>query len=322
MLLRIPLLVILMTIIYGTGSLLLERFDTPILLSDNPLQLAAQLIPENRMEEVLYLTKFSQEYLSIDTEYSYTALENEANESLESPWYMLQQFTTGALTGEASDTPGLVGTLTLDLLVIGDIRDLLVQGYKEFDSGQGDEVIMGLSAVGLILTLAPELSLLPSMFKAFWRGKRFSEPFQKQIRNTVTQARKTGNIKELRTMMVNFSDVLDGLGTGAAMTVIKRVDSLEDLALLARKAKIAPSETYTLVSVNGIKSLNNISVVGAKEGKLLKRVKLASRQQKMFGKSLAIIPAGWLVIVLFFSLLVFFYIFFARKNSLRKTIRA
>ena len=316
MLVRIPLLILLMCIIYGAGSLLLERFDSSILLPENPLQLAAQLSHEGRMEEVLYLTQFSHHYLPVDEEYSYTDLERHANQALESPWYMLEHFAAGALTGEASDTPGLVGTLTLDLLVIGDIRDLLVQGYKEFESGQGDEVIMGLSAAGLLLTLAPELSWAPSMFKTFWRGKRFSEPFQKQVRNAVTKARKSGNTKELRTMMVNFSDVVDGLGTGPAMTMVKRVETADDLALLARKTKIAPSETYTLGSINGVKSLESISATGAKQGKLLKRVKLATRQQKLFGKALAIIPSGLLVIIFFLSTLIFFYTLFNRKKSI------
>jgi len=318
MLVRIPLLLMLMTIIYGTLSLLFDRFDPAMVLLENPLQLAAQLIPEDRMEEVLYLTQFSQQYLPVDMEYSDTVLINQANESLESPWYMLEHFATGALTGEASDTPGLLGTLTLDLLVIGDIRDLLVQGYKEYDSGQGDEVIMGLSAVGLLLTLAPELSWAPSMFKTFWRGKRFSEPFQKQILDAFTQARKTGNTKELRTIMINFSDVVDGLGTGPAMSVMKRVDTADDLSLLARTTKIAPSETYSLASINGIKSLHNISITGAKQGKLIKRVKLASRQQKVLGKSLAIIPTGWLICFFGFSLFLIYYIIYKKRKLFDK----
>ncbi len=255
MLVRIPLLILLMSIIYGAASLLFERLNPAVVLSENPLQVAAQLITEGRMEEAVYLTQFSQQYLSADPDYSYSALQYQARLSLESPWYMLEHFAVGALTGEANDTAGLLGTLTLDLLIIGDVRDLLVQGYKEFDSGQGDEVIIGLSAAGLLLTLAPELSWAPSMFKTFWRGKRFSEPFQKQVRNAVTKARKSGNSKELRTMMVNFSDVVVGLGTGSAMTVVKRVETADDLALLARKTKIAPLETYTLGSINGVNHL-------------------------------------------------------------------
>ena len=308
MLTRIPVFILIMTLISGSGSLLLEKFDAPLLLSENPLEKASEFLSEGRMDEVLYLARFSHQYMPVDPEFSYTEIENKAKQALESPWYLIERFATGALTGEANDTPGLVGTLTLDLLIIGDIRDLLVQGYKEINTGQGDEVIIGLSAAGLLLTMAPELSWAPSVFKTFWRGKRFSEPFKKQIKKAVIQARKTGNTQELRRMMTYFTDVVDGLGTGPAMAVIKRVDNAGDLALLARKAKIAPVETYSLASINGIKALENISSTSTKHGKLVKRVKLASRQQKVFGKALGLIPVAWGLAIFGFSSMFLFYL--------------
>ena len=316
MLARITLLILLLTIIKGSGSLILERIDDSIVLSENPLQVARELIYEGRMEEVIYLASFSRQYLSADPEYSDVALENEATQALNSPMFLIERFATGALTGEASDTAGLLGTLTLDMLVIGDIRDLLVQGYKEFDSGQGDEVIMGLSTVGLLLTLAPELSWAPSLFKTFWRGNRVSEPFQKQITKGLSKARRTGDYSALKRTMSQFTEVVDGLGTGPAMSVFKQVKSSEDLVLLAKKSKIAPMETYTLTSINGIKALEDISATGAKQGKLLKRVKVATRQQKIFTKALGLIPLYLLFGIFVFFMAVFVAVIFrARKSS-------
>ncbi len=314
MLARITLLTLLLTIISGSGSLILERIDDSIVLSENPLQVARELIYEGRMEEAMYLVSFSQHYLSADSEYSDIELEIEATQALASPMFLIERFATGALTGEASDTTSLLGSLTLDMLVLGDIRDLLVQGYKEFDSGQGDEVIMGLSTVGLLLTLAPELSWAPSLFKTFWRGKRVSEPFQKQITQGLSIARRTGDYSALKRMMSQFTEVVDGLGTGPAMSVFKRVKSSEDLLLLAKKAKIAPMETYTLTSINGIKALEEISTTSAKQGKLIKRVKLAVRQQKLFAKIIGLIPLFWLLGIFVFCMALFVYVLFAGRK--------
>ncbi len=314
MLARITLLTLLLTIISGSGSLILERIDDSIVLSENPLQVARELIYEGRMEEAMYLVSFSQHYLSADSEYSDIELENKATQALASPMFLIERFATGALTGEASDTTGLLGSLTLDMLVLGDIRDLLVQGYKEFDSGQGDEVIMGLSTVGLLLTLAPELSWAPSLFKTFWRGKRVSEPFQKQITQGLSEARRTGDYSALKRMMSQFTEVVDGLGTGPAMSVFKRVKSSEDLVLLAKKAKIAPMETYTLTSINGIKALEDISTTSTKQGKLIKRVKLAVRQQKLFAKIIGLIPLFWLLGIFVFCMALFVYVLFAGRK--------
>ena len=316
MLVKIPILILISTLIGGSGSLMLEKFYPPLWLPENPLHRANSLLTEGRMEEVLQLVRFSQQYLPADPEFSTMEMEGRASQVLDSSWYLLERFVAGALTGEARDAPGLVGTMTLDMLVIGDVRDLLIQGYKEFDSGQGDEVVMALSATGLMLTLAPEFSWAPSVFKTFWRGKRFSEPFQRQIKDAAVQARKTGDTRRLQKMMTHFTDVIDNLGTGPAMAVIQRVETADDLALLARKAKVAPAETYTLASIDGIKALKNISTRSPKQGKLVKRVKIASRQQKLFGKALGLIPLAWLLSVhVLFLLMLFYVINRGRKRS-------
>ena len=296
---RIPAIIFLFSILYGAALQMVEKLDAPLLLAVNPLHRAQELVDEGRMEEVLLLTRFSRQYLPVDDEYSSTALSDTAQSSLDSSWFLAEQFVLGALTGEVMNTPGLLGALSLDMLVVGDIRDLLVQGYREYDSGEGDEVIIGLSAAGLLLTLAPELSWAPSVFKTFWRGRRFSEPFQKQIKTTVLQARKSGDYRALRKLVAEFSDVVDSLGPGPAMAVFKHVETKHDLTRLSSKAKTAPAETYTLVSLEDIRALENISSSATKHGKLIKSVKIATRQQKIFTKTLGLIPVlGWLVIIL------------------------
>lgn len=296
---RIIAIICLLSIWYGAAMQMIEKRDEPLLVQVNPLQRAQELADEGRMEEVLLLTRFSQQYLPVDAEYSTTALSERAQNSLDSSWFFAEQFISGALTGEVMSTPGLLGALVLDMLVVGDIRDLLVQGYREYDSGEGDEVIIGLSTAGLLLTLAPELSWAPSVFKNFWRGRRFSEPLRRQIKDTVIKAQKTGDYRPLRKLVAEFSDVVHSLGSGPSMAVFKHVETTNDLTRLSSKAKAAPAETYTLVSLEGIRSLENISPSVTKHGKLIKSVKIATRQQKFFTKTLGLIPTmGWLLIIL------------------------
>ena len=98
--------------------------------------------------------------------------------------------------------------------------------------------------------------------------------------------------------LAEFSDVVHSLGSGPSMAVFKHVETTNDLTRLSSKAKVAPAETYTLVSLEGIRSLENISPSVTKHGKLIKSVKIATRQQKFFNKTLGLIPAaGWLLII-------------------------
>ncbi|MFW2441064.1 MAG: hypothetical protein ACN4GR_17030 [Arenicellales bacterium] len=308
MLLRLPLLLFLSTMLFWSGSSIFEKMGPAYLLAENPLQLAVEMVQQNRLEEARLLAQFGRQYLPVDPQYSSTAIDIDVETRLSSASYFIERFIGGALSGEPVDTPGLLGTVALDMMVIGDVRDLLVQGYKEFETGQGDEVIMGLSAAGLFLTLAPELSWGPSLFKTFWRGRRFSEPFQRQIKVALKQARKTNDYRGLQRIINDFTDVFDSLGSGPAMAAIKRVNSTEDLTLLAKKTKIAPMESYTLATIDSIKALENIATTGVKQGKLVKRVKLASRQQKIFGKALGLIPLIWWLGVFSLSLLSLFYL--------------
>ena len=315
MFVRLPLLILILTMISGTGSLIIDRLDDSILLSENPLKLATDLFYEGKMEEVVYLAQFAQQYLPADQEYSEDYLKEMAADSLNSPFILIDNFLAGAVTGEAKDTAGFIGALTLDLFVIGDIRDLLIQGYKELDSGQGDEVIMGLSTAGIVLTLAPELSWAPSVFKTFWRGSRVSQPFQKHIAQLLSKARKTGNYSALKRLMSDFTDVVENIGTGPTMSVFKQVKSSEDLALLARKAQIAPMESYTLTSINGIKALQNISTSGIKNTKLIKKVKLAARQQKIMTRLFGMIPLYQLIAICLLLTALFIHVLF--KGALK-----
>jgi hypothetical protein len=61
-------------------------------------------------------------------------------------------FARGLITGEPEDLSGLAGTALGDLFVLGDIRDAVREGTR-FASGQpADEMILGLSCVGLAIT--------------------------------------------------------------------------------------------------------------------------------------------------------------------------
>ncbi|MEA1890431.1 MAG: hypothetical protein U9N50_11700, partial [Pseudomonadota bacterium] len=67
---------------------------------------------------------------------------------------------------------------------------------------------------------------------------------------------------------------------------------------------IAPLEAYTLTTIDGIKALENISSTSIKQGKLIKRVKFATRQQKLLGKMLDLIPVIWLLVIFSLSIVL------------------
>jgi hypothetical protein len=73
--------------------------------------------------------------------------------------HFAKRFATGLVTGNADDVASLSGTVAGDLLVFGDIRDV-VRESKHLAMGEDtDRVVLGLAAVGLVVTAATYVSV-------------------------------------------------------------------------------------------------------------------------------------------------------------------
>jgi len=62
------------------------------------------------------------------------------------------EFGTGFVTGQGDSTAGLAGAVTSDLTVIGDVRDIATEGGKWLAGQDYNELIVGLSVVGIAAT--------------------------------------------------------------------------------------------------------------------------------------------------------------------------
>jgi hypothetical protein len=64
------------------------------------------------------------------------------------------QFGEGFVTGKGDSTAGIAGAVTSDLTVIGDLRDIALEGGKMIAGEEYSELILGLSVVGIGVTAA------------------------------------------------------------------------------------------------------------------------------------------------------------------------
>ena len=70
--------------------------------------------------------------------------------------------------------------MVADLFVFGDVRDLVIQGGRALRGEETDEVIVGLSAAGLLLTAAPQLDLGTALLKFARRMGALSAPLRQR----------------------------------------------------------------------------------------------------------------------------------------------
>lgn len=76
-----------------------------------------------------------------------------------SPSHFAKRFATGLVTGTADDVASLSGTVAGDLLVFGDIRDVVREGKHLAMGEDTDRLVLGLAAAGLAVTAATYVSV-------------------------------------------------------------------------------------------------------------------------------------------------------------------
>lgn len=114
-------------------------------LADGDADLAASFVELARANNVAISDDLSQR--------ASTAVAEEKSTS-----HFAKRFATGLVTGNADDVASLSGTVTGDLFVFGDVRDIVREGKHLATGEQTDRLVLGLAAAGLAVTAATYVS--------------------------------------------------------------------------------------------------------------------------------------------------------------------
>lgn len=135
----------------------------------------------------------------------------------------------GALSGRGESLEQLVGAIAADMFVVGDIRDLVVQGGTWASGGEPDALIVALSTVGVVLTVAPEIDWAPALIKVARKAGAVTDGLKDfivrgvKLRRTEALAGAFGDVTKLATK---------ASPTGA-IRILKLAENEKDLAKLA-----------------------------------------------------------------------------------------
>ena len=121
----------------------------------DPIREIQRLQSENRRDDALDIARFFKDNQIADQDKFARiekALEYTATEKIKSfVW-------NGAIKGEVFDSFSGIGAISVDLCVVGDIRDLGIQGWKYLTGGQDfDRFVTIFSATGIGLSTTPFL---------------------------------------------------------------------------------------------------------------------------------------------------------------------
>ncbi len=197
----------------------------------------------------------------------------------------IESFARGLVTGEPENMVGLAGTALGDLFVFGDIRDAAREGARYVSGQPADELVLGLSVVGLAITAGTYASVgaagparigLSAVKAARRTGRlsaRMSDWIGRSLREVVDWsalkragaaiASPTTALREARTVVK--AEKADGLmklasdvgqvqtkaGTQAALDGLKLAEGPRDMARIAKLAEKKGSKTRAILKTLG-----------------------------------------------------------------------
>jgi hypothetical protein len=197
-----------------------------------------------------------------------------------------QRFASGLLSGEPDDAASLAGTVTGDLFVFGDIRDVVRQTAHIARGEEADRVVLALACAGLAITgvtyatlggagpARAGVSVIKAAAKTGHISARMSEALARSVRDIADfralgaklsttwmqpatairltrDAVKTEKLRDLVRVGENLGAVQAKIGVRGAMDALKLADTPKDVEKLAKLAASKGPSTRAVLKLLG-----------------------------------------------------------------------
>lgn len=344
---------IFILILLSSSLLILEErktFDIRTLVHIDPIPHTQELITKEKYVE-------AEEYLSYFITYDYVIKNPKSHELLhliklkrEDYGYKAKKFLEGITNGVSDEDIGKASAIASDFLVIGDIRDLSIEGKHYFNNEKVDNVIVALSSLGLIATASTVYTLgattpIKTSISVLKYGKRVNKLPSWLSQKLITQAKisnETKSLENIKNLLQPIYKLHEKVGLNQALNLLKNTKNYKELKSLitftsrfgkkshillqstkgkaVQYAKSMPdvqSKNILYASTYGEKGLKGLKKMG--ENKFMKRVGFGSNLAKttykgnlnsFFNYLLKNIPNSLLYIISFFGLFYFIQKFY------------
>ena len=176
----------------------------------------------------------------------------------------LKDFGYGFLTGDAKNSKQLAGAIASDFTVIGDIRDITREGEKYLQNRPYDEFVLGISIVGVGLTLTTissagsttPLKVGASILKVAKRTGKLTKSFTKTIMTKLSKTYDKRLLKKMDFKSINFEPI---------KPIFKNLNKIE-------KNTSYSDTLYLLKYIKDEKDLTKVTKLSQKYGKNTKAV--------------------------------------------------
>lgn len=168
-----------------------------------------------------------------------------------SVWRQADLAAKGFLTGSGRSVEEMGGAVASDLVVYGDCRDLLLQGYYHVTGKETDPVVAVLAGVGLLTQAVDAIDWAPAVLKAFRKANALSQSFAQWLLVACRRSAASGAVDPaLQRMLGDIRRINNRLGLARSAAVFRHVADADDVAFLAKQAEKQPDTVYRLLNVS------------------------------------------------------------------------
>src|SRR5437660_1590492 len=140
----------------------------------------------------------------------------------------------------------LVGAIAADMFVVGDIRDLVIQGGRLAVDGDSDELILALSAVGVLTTVMPEVDWIAAFLKVAKKAGALSKRMVEALVRVIRRATDTRDYGELRRLFGHFKVLTEKSTPAGALRLLRHIDDPKEVEAVVNFLKRQPSGGFVL----------------------------------------------------------------------------
>ncbi|NMA41838.1 MAG: hypothetical protein GX946_00480 [Oligosphaeraceae bacterium] len=212
-----------------------------------------------KLNEAIEMTRFVLQHPDMPGQSEAKELEQELEKEIKSVAGRVKRAVKGFVTGSGDSIEELAGGITSDMIIYGDIRDLVKQGYYKISGKETDPLIVALSGIGLATEAADAVDWAPAVLKGFRKVGALSDEFAAFVMKAAKKSVKGQKMDgALKAAFGNLKRLTDKLGLSRTSTIFKHIDDPADLATIAKVAQKNADAAYFTIKNGGADGLDII----------------------------------------------------------------
>lgn len=214
----------------------------------------------------------AKEYLGYFIQFDYVqqmpeaqVLLDEIKEKRESISYTGSKIAEGISTGTSDELSGQISAIGSDFFLIGDLRDLAIEGKHYYHDEKVDRVLVSLSTIGLIATVSTLFTFggstaaksAVSTLKMAHKSNLMPPWITLHLVKQAKKIRKTKKLSSIKPLFKILNDMRKKVGLSHTLKLLSRTANMKDLQAIGKLSKRYGKESVVLLDLSKQKLLTH-----------------------------------------------------------------